>query len=121
MADLEIHSFHINAGNGEAAIHLQVQPGTAPANSKEVPKGIVKRALLVDGGKPATLENIRSTIRYIEITYDVTAQDNVGQGATRLGFDGFVISRWAVDHSAGLLNLIVQQLIEDYPATGGGG
>lgn len=123
MADPEVHSFHINVGNGDAAIHLLVQPGTAVPPATDAPPAVVQRAILVDGGQPAAIEQIRLAIRFIEATYDVSQQENIttatGQTA-KLAFDGFVISRWAADHSDGLLNLIVQQLLEDHPSTGSG-
>lgn len=109
----EIHSLHINVGNGDGAIHLLVEPGTPNK---------VHRAILVDGGKTTAVDQIQRTIRYIEDTYqfvdlngtpqlDVTLKTPVPQ----LRFDGIVVSRWAIDHSAGVLALINQQLLQDVP------
>ena len=114
MAVYEIHSFHINVFNGDAAIHLLVQG----ANDKDdTPKAKVRRAILVDGGKPAAAVQIKKAMKFIATTYDVTEQDNA-KGVTTLAFDGIIVSRWAVDHSAGIMNLIVQQLNADHQSSG---
>ena len=117
MATHEIHSYHINVFNGDAAIHLLVEPGQTAAGKDDTSKGKVKRAILVDGGKPAAADQIKKAIKFIGTAYDVTAQDNAA-GATSLKFDGIVVTRWALDHSAGILSLIIQQLNTDHPSSG---
>ena len=113
----EIHSLHINVGNGDGAIHLLVEPG-ADKNPN-----VVHRAILVDGGKTTALDQIQKTIQYIEDTYKIVDTDGSEQRdptvATKppfqLRFDGIVVTRWAVDHSAGVLALINKQLLADQP------
>lgn len=117
MADnYEIHSLHINVGNGDGAIHLLVEPG---ATGKP---NIVHRAILVDGGKPTAVDQIQRTIKYIEDAYQIVDPDGNAQTDTTLAtpvpqlrFDGIVVSRWAIDHSAGVLALINQRLLQDVP------
>jgi hypothetical protein len=113
----EIHSLHINVGNGDAAIHLLVEPVTDAKN-------VVHRAILVDGGKTTAVDQIVKTIKYIEDTYaivDLDGTNQVDQSSTakppppQLRFDGIVVTKWAVDHSAGLLKLINDQLLADKP------
>ena len=116
MATYEIHSYHINVFNGDAAIHLLVEPGQKADDDDDPPKGKVKRAVLIDGGKPAAAGQIKKAIKFIGTTYDVTDQDNT-KGATSLKFDGIVVTRWALDHSAGILSLIIQQLSADHPSS----
>ena len=113
MSALEIHSFHINVFNGDAAIHLLVDLGTVQDGGDQ-PKGIVKRAILVDGGKPTAASQIKKALSFVKKTYDVSKQENAS-GATDLAFDGIVVTRWAVDHSAGILSLIIAQLKADHP------
>jgi hypothetical protein len=84
---------------------------------------MVHRAILVDGGKTTAVDQIQRTIKYIEDTYqivdpidgtpqvDITLQIPLPQ----LRFDGIVVSRWAIDHSAGVLALINQRLLQDVP------
>jgi acetolactate synthase small subunit len=100
--DYEIHSLHINVGNGDGAIHLLVEPGEAT--------NTVHRAILVDGGKPATVDQILKTIKYVEDSYKIVDPDGNPQvddhsitnpKPVQLRFDGIVVSRWAIDHSAG--------------------
>jgi hypothetical protein len=119
--NFEVHSLHINVGNGEGAIHLLVDPITE-ANKRK--KNVVYRAILVDGGKKTAVDQILRTIKYIEDEYDIVdpyndnkpqVDETVKDGKPQLRFDGIVISRWAVDHSAGLLQLINQQLLDDQP------
>jgi hypothetical protein len=117
MADnYEIHSLHINVGNGDGAIHLLVEPG---ATGKQ---NIVHRAILVDGGKTKAVDQIQRTIKYIEDTYQIVDLDGTPQTdvtlatpVPQLRFDGIVVSRWAIDHSAGVLALINQRLLQDVP------
>lgn len=113
----EIHSLHINVGNGDAAIHLLVEPVTDAKN-------VIHRAILVDGGKATAVDQIVKTIKYIEDTYaivDLDGTNQVDQTSTakppppQLRFDGIVVTKWAVDHSAGLLKLINDQLLADKP------
>jgi hypothetical protein len=120
MADnYEIHSLHINVGNGDGAIHLLVEPG---ATGKP---NIVHRAILVDGGKTTAVDQIQRTIKYIEDTYQIVDLDGTPQvditlqtPLPQLRFDGIVVSRWAIDHSAGVLALINQRLVQDVPDPG---
>jgi hypothetical protein len=113
----EIHSLHINVGNGDGAIHLLVEPG---ATGKP---DIVHRAILVDGGKTTAVDQIQRTIKYIEDVYQIvdldgkTAQTDttLASPVPQLRFDGIVVSRWAIDHSAGVLALINQRLLQDVP------
>lgn len=117
----EIHSLHINVGNGDGAIHLLVEPGAKNA------KDIVHRAILVDGGKKTAVDQLQKTIKYVEDTYNIVGLDgttpqiddqfDAASTATdkplQLKFDGIVVSRWAVDHSDGILALINQRLLLD--------
>ena len=100
-----------------AAIHLLVEPGQEAAGKDDTPKVKVKRAIMVDRGKPAAADQIKKAIKFIGTAYDVTMQDNAA-GATALKVDGIVVTRWALDHSAGILSLIIQQLNADHPSSG---
>jgi hypothetical protein len=108
----QIHSLHINVGNGDAAIHLLVTATTGQDDHNSAVKptlGTVKKAVLVDGGKPATVSQIKRTISYIESTYTITTDTK------KLQFDGVVVTKWSVDHSAGLLKLIIDDLTDKHP------
>lgn len=104
MAESQIHSFHINVGNGDGAIHLLVKKGDPDNNVKHS----VQRALLIDGGKPAAVDRIKRAIAYINDVYEVTKQD--ATTAQTLRFDGIVVTKWAVDHSAGILKLLIDDI-----------
>lgn len=113
--DYEIHSLHINVGNGDGAIHLLVEPNGDTANKKN----LVHRAILVDGGKTTAVDQVLKTIKYVEDTYSIVDLSNETSKTIlqppQLMFDGIVISRWAVDHSAGVLELINQDLLTGQP------
>lgn len=100
--DYEVHSLHINVGNGDGAIHLLVEPGETT--------NTVHRAILVDGGKPTAVDQILKTIKYVEDTYAIVDPDGnpqvddhsaAAKKPAQLRFDGIVVSRWVIDHSAG--------------------
>lgn len=105
---LKVHSWHINIGVGDGAIHLLVdEKATLPATTAVKP--LVKKAVLIDGGDSAhSLQQLKLTIARIEAEYDFPAED-----AKQLKFDAILITHWDLDHWYG----IHQLLLEDLEAT----
>jgi hypothetical protein len=99
----EIHSFHCNVNNGDAAIHLLAKPAAASGSNR---KPTVLKAVLVDGGKPASAEKIRRVISLINATYNFS-------GSTSLKFDGVVVTTWNIDHYGGIVNLVLSDLSDN--------
>ena len=96
----EIHSFHCNVDNGDAAIHLLATPAAAGGSSA---KPTVVKAVLVDGGKAASVDKIKRVIDLINDTYTFT-------GSTTLKFDSVVVTTWSIDHYGGVVSLVLSDL-----------
>ncbi|KAJ2903779.1 uncharacterized protein MKZ38_009345 [Zalerion maritima] len=105
-----LHSWHIAVPQGEAAIHLLVKPG----GTSSTKKWIVRRAILVDGGKyPFSVVRLEDTIAHINSTYDFDQDaefEDPGPANTSnrgLRFDSIVISHWDRDHFEGVFGLLL--------------
>jgi hypothetical protein len=98
----EIHSFHCNVDNGDAAIHLLVTPASGSSG-----KPSVSKAILVDGGKATSIERLTRLIDLLNATYTFTE--------TTLKFDGVIVTTWSIDHYGGILKLVLDELSDDNP------
>jgi len=95
----EVHSIHINVGQGDSAIHLLVQPVPGePGRYK------VEGACLIDGGDKGNGNRIKDAIAYIKHKYDVGNYEVVG--TDKMCFDSVVITHWDMDHYTGIEELI---------------
>jgi hypothetical protein len=96
-----VHSFHLNVGAGDAAIHLQLErrnPSSITLN--------VLRAVLVDGGPGIGYAVLKTAIANIEgdPKYELDPADGFTGG--KLKFDSIVVTHWDDDHYDGLKRLL---------------
>ncbi|KAK1829757.1 hypothetical protein QBC39DRAFT_310414 [Podospora conica] len=111
-----VHSFQINIGVGDGAIHLLcTQPNTG------IDAQTVVRAVFLDGGETATNAlkertyhpNILKTIHLIEDNFRCHGpeQDGGADGnRPRLKFDAFVVTHWDDDHCQGIMRMLSQDI-----------
>lgn len=96
-----VHSWHINIGTGDSAIHLLVQ-----TVSGGIP--IVHNAILIDGGLPesSAVDAIKATIQSIRARYDCNTHLRCDADNTTLRFDAIVVTHWDQDHYGGVFKLL---------------
>ncbi|KIV83365.1 hypothetical protein PV11_05397 [Exophiala sideris] len=108
---IEVHSYHINVGAGDCAVHLLVkkQSGNGrPVNPNK--RGNILSAVLIDGGKSGVVDlQVLPVFEHIEQTY--LFED----GQTTLRFDAIIITHWDNDHYGGVLGMIWDDLAEKLP------
>lgn len=111
-----VHSFQINIGVGDGAIHTlcsQPQPFLSTRT--------VVRAVFLDGGETskdannvATYHaNVLTTIKYVEDIFNCHGPENdggAGANRPRLRFDAFVVSHWDTDHCQGIMRMLFQDV-----------
>lgn len=88
MAQLAVHSWHINIHTGDSAIHLLVDTSTAPLPT-------ILKSVLIDGGKYTNYAEtaIGRAIWYIRQQYALTNLD-YDTDPTTMRFDGIVVTHW---------------------------
>ncbi|KAI5358084.1 putative ribonuclease Z/Hydroxyacylglutathione hydrolase [Septoria linicola] len=111
--NLSIDVYHINVeGKGDAAVHLLIHQDRA------FTKPFVLRAVLIDGGLSTGAERIKAVLKKIGPLYDFDAQQGGRTSdADQLlwpPFDSIVITHWDEDHYAGVVQLLHDDLSQQY-------
>lgn len=111
-----VHSFQINIGVGDGAIHILCSQPQAFLSTRTV-----VRAIFLDGGETSKdannaqtyHANILRTIKYIEDNFNCHGPENdggAGANRPRLRFDAFVVSHWDTDHCQGVMRMLFQDV-----------
>lgn len=111
-----VHSFQINIGVGDGAIHLLCSQPQALISTRTV-----VRAVFLDGGETSKDANnvasyhvnLLTTIKYIEDNFNCHGPENdggAGANRPRLRFDAFVVSHWDTDHCQGIMRMLFQDV-----------
>ncbi|CAI4214897.1 unnamed protein product [Parascedosporium putredinis] len=119
-AKYSVHSFQINIGVGDGAIHLVCTRAGGDNGTKTV-----VRAVMLDGGEGAKMlednytfnPNISSTIKYIEDNFQCQGPELDGGTNTdrpRLRFHAFVVTHWDSDHSDGIMYFLKKDVDDQY-------
>jgi hypothetical protein len=83
-----VHSWHINIGVGDCAIHLAVSEGG--------PKPRIMSAVWIDGGTRGGtgIAAIKKTINEIRDKYDTSGLDYDPNDMDTMRFDAIVVTHW---------------------------
>jgi hypothetical protein len=102
MSQYLVHSYHINVGVGDAALHLLVEASGSSGTSR--PR--VLRAVMLDAGDNTrdAPDNVKTTITDLESRY---VWD---QGSPKL--DAVIITHWDSDHYKGLPKILLEDIAE---------
>jgi hypothetical protein len=108
MNNYSVHSYHLNVGQGDAAVHLLLQ--------QNIRRFDVKAAVLIDGGDAIGfpvlkkgIETIRKDSRYIFPK---------GTPKNYIEFDSIVVTHWDSDHYVGLQKLLIADYQQQDPGPG---
>lgn len=122
---IEVDTYQIAVPNGDCSIHLLVQRWKPESINGDYPgsRGLIHRALLVDGGNAGIPSKygimaswiIRMTIDKIQQDYyQVTSASNATPRRmgrfNRLKFDAWVVTHWDADHYMGALQVFCGEM-----------
>jgi beta-lactamase superfamily II metal-dependent hydrolase len=99
-----VHSYHLNVGSGDSAIHLLIADGGAG-------NIFVERAVLVDGGPSLGYPVLDEAIKRITARYNLITH---WKGKKQLQFDAIVVTHWDDDHWHGHKHLLQNDLQDQW-------
>jgi hypothetical protein len=108
-----VHSYHLNVGAGDSAIHLLVQKNTGSR------LWMVLKAVLIDGGPAIGFPVLAEAIERIT-NDDLYIIPTVFQTKKQLQFDSIVVTHWDSDHYHGIEKLLASDLQAQRTAGGAG-
>ncbi|KAF2273527.1 uncharacterized protein EI97DRAFT_435947 [Westerdykella ornata] len=111
MPRFDVHSYHLNVGAGDSAIHLLVETTSSAAGDVWT----VNRAVLVDGGRGIGFPALVSAIDQLPTWYTITTTFG---GHPQLQFDSIVVTHWDDDHYTGIERLLSSDLQDQWKAAG---